>query len=55
MKELYEKLEKAIKELDKAYQMDDWDYILTCSMDVYAIRREIEAYGYGEMGKRNAV
>lgn len=44
MKELLEKLEKAKKELEKAYRMDDWDYILSCSMDVYEIRREIENY-----------
>ena len=55
MDELYKKLEDAEEQLAKAYQMDDWDYILACSMDVYAIRREIEAYGHGEMGKRNAV
>lgn len=51
MDELYERLEKAVKELAKAYEMHDWDYIVNCSMDVYAIRREIEAYGYGDMGK----
>lgn len=44
MKELLEKLEKAKMELEKAYRMDDWDYILSCSMDVYEIRREIESY-----------
>lgn len=44
MKELQEKLEKAKLALEKAYQMDDWDYILSCSMDVYQLRREIENY-----------
>ena len=49
MKELYEKLEKAKKELEKAYRMDDWDYILSCSMDVHDIQRQIDNYVESEV------
>lgn len=43
IQELQAKLEKAKQELDKAYASGDWDFILDCSLDVYAIRRELEA------------
>ena len=42
MRELREKLEKAKMELRKAYEMDDWDGILSLSMDVYEYQRAIE-------------
>ena len=45
LEQLMERLEKAKIELDKAYQMADWDWILSCSMDVYCIQREIEKIG----------
>lgn len=44
MSELYKRLEDARRELAKAHEMHDWDWILSCSMDVYLIQREIETW-----------
>lgn len=34
--------ERALEELRKSYETDDWDYILTCKIEVQLAKRKLE-------------
>lgn len=36
---------KAVEELRKAYQTDDWDYILVCQIEVMLAKQRLESQG----------
>ena len=61
MEKLLKQLEKARKDLGKAYELDDWDGINTCSMELYKLQMEIKQaerganYGIQTQNKRHMV